>query len=176
MTVLAWHGSADLKAATVARMKLHRDHDELIAGSYLDFSDRAQRTPSKYRGCFHGCLTAEHLAAKLGIPLYELDADGLVDWHVETEDLYGIPTDLGHVLDHCFERLDFQHGRYAVETLEAIEPGADLNAVDLAPLWEFINRRAGADSFDDEAITAVCAALAAAPMPAAQLVSALLES
>ena len=181
MTVLAWHGSADLKAATVARMKLHRDHDELIAGSYLDFSDLAQRTPSKYRGCFHGCLTAERLSDERGVPVNEVDLYGDVSWHEEAQRLYGIPVEVGALLDSVFESLDDQHGAFAVQTLAAIPVGADLTAVDVERLWQLVEPPDvdGEDPpppTDDEAIAAVCAALAAAPMPAAQLVSALLES
>jgi hypothetical protein len=73
-----WHGDAELKAATIAEMKAHREADELVRGFY--FRDG--------KGCAVGCLTR--------------DPEG---GHAQYPERWGIPTWLAHLEDHIFEGL-----------------------------------------------------------------------
>ncbi len=122
-TVLAWHGNSDLKTEALNRMRAHAAADELIRGHYV-IKDAA--APSGFRGCFHGCLTAEKLQETNG----QIDDDpdsGAVLW-TEGERLWGIPVGLGKVLDALYESTR-DHAAFAVATIAAIPVGADLNPV-----------------------------------------------
>lgn len=128
MTLLAWHSDPGLKAAAVARMRAHREADRFIQGLFL--------TPdgASFRGCFHGCLTAEAVAAERGVAVAAL-RDGscsVSSWWAETERLFGIPKALCMVLDDAFEQdpCDVEAAaNFAVDVTEAIPVGADLSAV-----------------------------------------------
>jgi len=131
--VLAWHGDPQLKADTVAAMIEHRALDQIARGNYLQFFPGEA---AAFKGCFHGCLLVNDLAAERGLtPAQFADkAWGMaisVDWHEETEKHFGIPTDLGDLLDFLFEtRYDSDAGgQFAVDALEAMQPGADLSMV-----------------------------------------------
>jgi hypothetical protein len=121
-TVLAWHGDPQLKADAVERMREHAAADRLIRGAYVDHDGDA----TTWRGCLHGCLTAETIAAERGISVADLIEDPDVWWHVESERLWGIPRQLGALLDRLYEALDEPPGEVAVGMLEAIPVGADL--------------------------------------------------
>lgn len=123
--IIAWHGDAALKAAAVARMREHAAADRLIRGDYLDLDGEQ---PGEWRGCLHGCLTAERVAAERGVPVAHLHLAG-VDWHAESERLWGIPRPLGVVLDRAYERSVRPAGELAVDILEAIPVGVDLGQV-----------------------------------------------
>lgn len=157
--VLAWHGDPELKAATVARMKAHREADDFIQRRYLLVDAAAAKG---FRGCFHGCLTAEAIAAEKSIPLAA--AGDLAfwwenAWWEEAERLFGIPADLGALLDDIFEaQASYQAaGDFAVRVTEAIPVGADLTNVfdDFCP--------AHCDHSDD--VGCLIAIIAAAPVP-----------
>lgn len=123
-SILAFHGDQALRDETVARMRHHREQDDFIRGTYVQLlGDDAPRL----RGCFHGCLTAEKLVEERSVVMLEED---FVNWHAETERIFGIPRRLGSLLDDTFERLDAAAaGRFAVEVTEAIPVGADLSRV-----------------------------------------------
>lgn len=160
MTILAWHNDPALKAAAVERMRKHREADEFIRGSYLRSDpDKA----SGYKGCFHGCLTAEALAVERGVPITHLEDRStvtLVGWHAEAERIFGIPEDLASLLDDVFEDLETatSSARFAVEVTEAIPVGADLATVDVDDLREEIW---GFDRTDEQVIEIVLAAVGA---------------
>jgi hypothetical protein len=127
MTPVAWHGDPALKAEAVAAMTAHRAADEFVQGSYVDTDPG---TAAGYRGCFHGCLTVDRLAAEAGVPVVQFieRRAGHTAWHREGERLWGIPEVVGHVLDWAFEEV-LQPGAFAVAATEAIPVGADLSLV-----------------------------------------------
>jgi len=116
---LAWHSNPDLKTEVVARMTAHRADDSIIQGIYQQIDPDLA---SGYRGCLIGCT----------LPPQAKGRGPRVGWHHRVEELYGIPTDIGHLLDRIFENLptdDGQHARFAVASIEAIPVGADLSLV-----------------------------------------------
>lgn len=126
--ILAWHGDPELKAATILRMKQHAVEDRFIRGWYV----RQER--GEWTGCFHGCLSAERLAAEMGIPPTQLeDGAELLQprWHEETERFFGIPAHVGLALDGIYESTDEPAAEVATQILEAIPVGADLSNVRL---------------------------------------------
>lgn len=150
MTILAWHNDPALKADAVKRMGQHRDADEFFQGDYVvpawDLGDPA------FRGCFHGCLTAEVIGQRLGLPpseyegaelsgLTEADIDAAKElltgsawsgWWVQGQKLWGIPVDVAHLLDEKFECQSGtlrEIGDWAVAATEAIPVGSDLSGV-----------------------------------------------
>jgi hypothetical protein len=133
MTItLAWHGDPALKAEALASMQAHRAADEIMQGSYL-FGDTA--AAAGYRGCFHGCLTADKLIAESGVDraafVRGIDFNRRsVQWHAEGQRIWGIPEELGAALDHTFEMLtEPAHAAFAVDAIEAMPVGADLSQV-----------------------------------------------
>lgn len=166
-TITAWHNDPALKAEAVARMRAHRDADEFIRGSYL------RTDPDKaggYRGCFHGCLTTEKLAAERGVTVTSLVNQYLRDeerapwddiaWHDEAERIWGIPADLAGLLDDTFEWQPPEHaGVFAVECVEAIPVGADLPQVPVRLALEMLEGGAGYDGDRDEHDVQVAALL-----------------
>lgn len=128
--VLAWHGSEELKADAVRRMRAHRDADRLRSfGAYVDLLYRGEGG-DLLRGCFHGCLTLEKVAQdnKWSLPLAR-NIVGARGWHEETERVWGIHVDAGAVLDMTFEGLPRgpKQADWAVAITEAIPVGADLS-------------------------------------------------
>jgi hypothetical protein len=154
-TILAWHGDPELKAAALARMQAHREADDFIQGLYLV----ADIDGHPYKGCFHGCLTAEALAAERNVPIWTFEFED-TKWWAEGERLWGIPCEVGGLLDKAFETVDEDRaGDFAVASIEAIAVGADLAGIDYRKLYEEFE-----DADYDPAI--ILAALAAAPVPA----------
>jgi hypothetical protein len=129
MTVLAWHNDPALKAEALARMQAHRAADEFILGEYIEADPRAT---AGFKGCFHGCLTAERLAAEKGMtPAEFAKTRPWRAWHDEGERLWGIPAELGGLLDDTFEELDSvgDSAEFAVASVDAVAVGADLSGV-----------------------------------------------
>ena len=127
MTILAWHNDPALKAETVARMRAHAAADEFVQGTYATVDGDS----IWLRGCFHGCLTVEKIAVERGLPLRRaaLWMQG-ESYHEHAERLWGIPRQLGQLLDSFFEELPSDYaGRWAVAVTEAIPVGADLSLV-----------------------------------------------
>lgn len=131
MTIVAWHNQPALKVGAVRDMIQHRELDEIVGGSYVLWSNQDAR---RVGGCFHGCLTLDAYANshKLSIPDAAKQAQHWTssEWHSRTEAAFGIPIPVGKALDAMFERLDdLEEGDqagFAVETLQAMQPGADL--------------------------------------------------
>lgn len=116
--LLSWHNDPALKAATVAKMKKHREQDELIQGVYQE-SD--SDVPSGYRGCALGCM----------LPYLDpLPSQPGAGWSYAqcVEEAFGIPQLVAAIIDRIFESFhDFDGAaRFAVESIEAIPVGVDL--------------------------------------------------
>lgn len=124
--VIAWHGDPDLKAKTVAALRLDHEQDRLVRGIY------ASSDPSRvYRGCMVGCLVANQIVVEQGINLdrnsFNLFA-GM--WHAETASRFGVPESLAHLWDSTFEGLPYAESpQFAIDSIEAMTPGADLSLV-----------------------------------------------
>lgn len=138
--MLAWHSDPDLKAEALMRMKTHQVQDEITQGYY--FSQTDAKIGSGFKGCFHGCLTSDKYMQenKLSrkkfnrmLDAMDLDARGdQSDWyHRQGELIWGIPEDLGGLLDVTFESIDGpeEAAMFAVESIEAMAVGADLTGV-----------------------------------------------
>jgi hypothetical protein len=105
VTAVAWHGSSNLKAETLAQVAEHRAHDQLVTGTYWDATDG--------RGCAVGCLTHDPSGGHEQYPLR-----------------WGIPEELAWLEDCLFENLPLETAlRWPERFLGAIEPGADLSTV-----------------------------------------------
>lgn len=135
MTVtLAWHGDPALKAEVAARMRKHREEDEIVQGLYQLVN---KEWASGYKGCLIGCTlppqpipdhTSIHAYSVLGVEPVA-PASG---WHGRVEEVYGIVEPVGHLLDKIFENLpteDGQHALFAVASIDTIPVGADLSMV-----------------------------------------------
>lgn len=121
MTVVAWHNEPKLKAAAIERMKEHRRLDQLTAATYW--------IPEESSGCQLGCLVHDSHVSATGVLIYDA-----------IERLFGIDAKTASALERYFNHLyavnrrwergtgnnpDW-HGRWAVESLEAIACGAAL--------------------------------------------------
>jgi hypothetical protein len=165
-TTLAWHGSQALKDEVMARLRAHRAEDAIVQGFYQQIDPKLA---NGYRGCAIGCtLPAQPLDEEwrdtldgLGVPL--APGDG---WHGEVELHYGIPVDIGHLIDNTFEDLDAADcAAFAVDVIDAIPVGAYL--LDLA---REVDEDRDGYWYDDGPVATVRAAhlialLTAAPVP-----------
>lgn len=144
--VLAWHGDPDLKENTILRMKDHAKQDRFIRGVFVTTPGLIEESLflseetlegmgsiKDWGGCLHGCLAAENLAAEAGMPVSAwIEEHGVPRWHQATERFFGIPAELGLELDHLYEKTkDIPPAEVAVQLLEAIPVGADLNGITL---------------------------------------------
>ena len=101
----AYHGSPEIKAKYLARVRRHREADELIKGQYW----------RNGKGCAVGC-TLEERFAEARHAAYETDL--------------GIPVALARLEDSIFEGLqDSEAQLWPERFLSAIQPGADLSGV-----------------------------------------------
>ena len=99
--LLAWHGDATLKKATVAEMAAHRKADNLRKGFYWEGG----------KGCAVGCL------------IHSGD-------HSKYEPRFGIPQALARLEDTIFENLPNGDAmEWPERFLQAAKPGADLSLV-----------------------------------------------
>lgn len=99
--MLAYHNEPALKERTVAEMKLHREADQIVQGTYW----------SDGRGCAVGCLTKDPTGG-----------------HEKYPTLWGIPEQLAYLEDTLFESLSVEASKdWPVRFLEAIPVGADLS-------------------------------------------------
>lgn len=122
MTVLSWHNDPQLKTLAVQRMRDHRAAQRFSQGDYV------HRTNGDWRGCFHGCLTAETLATEQDIPVHQLKALD-IDWWTQGERIWGLPRSFNELLDDHFESRFTENddaADWAVEVTEAIPVGVDL--------------------------------------------------
>jgi hypothetical protein len=104
MTLLAFHGSPDLRAATLAQMQAHADADAFAQGfGYWEAG----------KGCAVGCLTHDPSGG-----------------HAEYPIRWGIPRVLAHLEDRIFEGLVPDLARaWPMRFLSSIPLGADLSGV-----------------------------------------------
>jgi hypothetical protein len=136
--VTAWHGSHELKERTVAKMRLHREKDAFVRGTYQILE---KDLPTGYRGCAVGCLLDKQSVAGpdeygdclecglrdcAGCPAEP--ADG---WHGEVYRQFGIPSLVAAQIDNVFEMAPGHDtaSDFAVAVVEAIPVGADLTGV-----------------------------------------------
>lgn len=152
--IVAWHGDPALKNEVAARMRQHREHDEIVQGLYQLINPNFA---SGYRGCLIGCtLPAQPVRAEDEIESFGVEGIEPVSptfgWHGQVERLYGIPRPVGHLLDRIFEGLPCGDGKpawFAVESIEAIPAGADLSMVPSHLMLEVLARRAHEGTPDD---------------------------
>jgi hypothetical protein len=134
----AWHGDPELKARVVEKLKVHRAADALIQGVYQRIDPNVA---AGYRGCAIGCtLDLQKSRDGFAEPRPDNDDDS---WHLEVERQYGIPRNVAGLIDDIFEELDQpEHADFAVDVIEAIPVGADLDGI-----WDryFATRRVDAD-------------------------------
>src|SRR5258705_6328826 len=136
---LAWHGSADLKAEVVERMRKHRDADEIVQGYFQEIDPALA---SGYRGCAIGCtlpvqnaMHPDRVGRGGGSSAFSPDRG----WHETVEAEYGIPAVIGHFIDHTFEGIPYSDcAAFAVEVIEAIPVAADLSTVAAALLHDVL--------------------------------------
>ena len=123
----AYHGSPDLKAKYLARVRQHREADELVKGKYWE----------QGKGCAVGC-TLEERFAEARHAAYETDL--------------GIPVALAHIEDNIFENLPNAAAQLWPERfLDAIRPGADLTGVaDKFMLAVLVDKKHGCVRHADE--------------------------
>ena len=100
--LIAWHGNPELKEVAIAKMRAHRDADELVQG-YGYWEDG--------KGCAVGCLIESND-------------------HMKYEKVFGIPVILAYLEDRIFEGLPKKLAREWPERfLNAIPVGVDLSLV-----------------------------------------------
>ena len=102
----AYHGSPDLKAKYLSRVRQHHEADEIVKGQYWRDG----------KGCAVGCTLEERYSEAGGHAAYETDL--------------GIPVALARLEDSIFEGLqDSEAQLWPERFLSAIQPGADLSGV-----------------------------------------------
>lgn len=133
----AWHGEQVLKEEIVSDLRDDLEQERFNQGGYLE-SHEGDR---EFVGCHIGCLMMAKTRYKMrrnkpGEPLLRLNtiatvlADEAASWHENLPAELGIPTAVGHFWDKMFESLPAELApRFAVESLECIEAGADLSTV-----------------------------------------------
>ncbi len=119
MKNMAWMGDPGLKEQVLLKMKEHRVEDSIVQGKYQEFDPTLA---SKYRGCLIGCTLPRRATAD--------PRNYHSTWHVGVRRRYGIPLRLVYLLESIFEGLpEHRCADFAVESIEAIPVGADLNWV-----------------------------------------------
>jgi hypothetical protein len=123
--LLAWHGSAELKAEVTERLRVHREADDFIQGNYQLFDPDS---PLGYKGCALGC-TLPRLDAD--------DLDALSAFAIEIERQYSIDFAIADLIDDLFEAQPLPRaGIFAVAVIEAIPVGADLSGIDVGSYYD----------------------------------------
>lgn len=126
----AWFGSQAVKDAVLDKLREHRRIDMFMQGDYqASLNPEDNVTGENYRGCALGCMVPFRTTADLKILL---DERGLViDFDQEVELRFGIRSDVANLIDNVFEAQESLEdaGDFAIEVLEAIEPGADLSEI-----------------------------------------------
>ena len=121
MKNMAWMGDPGLKEQVLLKMKQHRVEDSIVQGKYQEFDPVLA---SQYRGCLIGCTLPRRVTLNPDPVNYHST------WHESVRRRYGIPIRLVYLLESIFEGLP--EGRcadFAVESIEAIPVGANLNWV-----------------------------------------------
>ena len=103
--LLSYHNDPELKAATIATVKAHRDADRLVQGTGAEGED------DNFRGCAVGCTIGE----------YD---------HAAYEDRIGVPAVLAQYEDAIFEGLPGSEALdWPVDFLQAVPVGANLRPI-----------------------------------------------
>ena len=113
--MIAYQGKEELKASLVEEMKLHREQDQIIKGTY-------GKTNGQFKGCAVGCS------------IHSLNVRMKKEWNTNEHGVYeielGIPRALAYIEDRIFEGLpDGKAQDFAVNFLEAVRVGSDLRLV-----------------------------------------------
>ena len=99
----AWHGSEELKQATLAQLRQDLELDRIVQGDYWRDG----------RGCQLGCLTRRKHGA-----------------HLEAERLFGLSERVGYWLDAVFEGLpESDCAAWVIDSAAAIPAGGVVGAV-----------------------------------------------
>lgn len=130
----AWFGDRSIKGRVLAKLRDHRERDELIRGTYQTSSN----TPSGFSGCALGCmLPNRYRYTPTGLsdgylPSAPRDEVGeILSFHEEVELRFGIDKYVAGMIDDLFESQDgfAKAAIFAVDSVEAIPVGADLSGV-----------------------------------------------
>ena len=118
--LIAFHGDEKIKRKYLARVKSHRDADEIIKGQYWQ----------EGRGCAVGCT------------LHSKN-------HSAYEDELGIPMVLARLEDRIFEGMSNETAKdFPIRFLESIQVGADLSMVTYKFMhWLLVNDEYGVINF-----------------------------
>lgn len=134
----AWLGSAELKAEIMHDLSEDLERERYVQGSYLTGAEDSEKA---FYGCHVGCLmmaAARYENRRDADPPLALSvlagevagrASGGMWHHLVTEKL-GMPRDLAEFWDKVYEQLPPSLApRFAVDSLECVQPGADLRTV-----------------------------------------------
>lgn len=135
----AWHGDPGLKVEVVARMKKHRQLDEIIQGAY-QAPHSMDRLTGGFKGCAVGCTLPQMFSYNRNLRM-GLDQTWLrpedqeiynnEGWHGLVQQYYGIDSQVAAAIDDTFEeQMSFEAAaKFAVDVIEVIPVGADLSKV-----------------------------------------------
>lgn len=117
----AWFGDPVLKQMTVERMHEHRAQDKIVQGTWGHFLGKTVRN---FRGCAIGCL----IKSGVGILTDNTSFEG---YFIEVEKHFNIHRDVARAIERMFEATGTfeEAATFAVESVEAIAVGANLNEV-----------------------------------------------
>ena len=151
----AWHGDPALKARVMIKLRRHREQDELVRGVYQE--KYGPEVADGYKGCLVGCTLPWIDDIEHG-DLFRFSYHG----RLETE--YGIPVELARLLDDLFEATPTDAcADFAVDSIEAIQPGADLDGIaEEYADWLAAHTRSYIDEYGDN--TKLIELIAAAPV------------
>jgi hypothetical protein len=103
---LTYHDKVSEKKATLKQLRLHRQLDQIVQGTYWEGNGEG-------KGCAVGCLTHDPHGG-----------------HSQFPDRWGIPVQLAYLIDHIFESLAVEESKdWPVRFMSAIPVGKDLSRV-----------------------------------------------
>jgi hypothetical protein len=103
---LTYHDKVSEKRATLKQLRLHRELDQIVQGTYWQGNGAG-------KGCAVGCLTH--------------DPNG---GHDQFPDRWGIPVQIAYLIDQIFESLTVEEAKdWPVRFMSAVPVGADLSRV-----------------------------------------------
>ena len=149
----AWFGSEVLKAATVEKMRQHREQDQIVQGLYQAGTLVGYGMGFSFKGCLVGCTLPpmnvewyDAMLAEEGVGMGEFGG-----FHHLVERFYNIPAALAVCLDDVFEhQYEDDAPDFAVEALEAIPVGAVYSKKDIKQLRiSFFGKENGTAKFLD---------------------------
>lgn len=130
--VLSWHNDLAVKADAIVRMRRHAAADRVIRGSYLLADSQGE-----WSGCLHGCLLVDKLAEERGVSI-DAVASNVQDFEEEIHSMnkrfWGLPEKFGNLIDGLYEGVRAPSSEVALEILDAIPVGVDLDKF----FWNFM--------------------------------------